>query len=186
MIREIYFLEELETGMKILVYEDVTPADKRADRRTQQKEMVQTGFSILLNEEALVDHEDSGAPFLSSHSGLNISVSHSHDYYAVMLHPSQAVGIDLQRKRVGAFPSALHYFLSEEEMTIPHTDNELYLLWSAKEALYKRKKGKLSSYKEDMQIHAISSGMLLANVEDEFLRCPYLIFDMQLVLVYCS
>lgn len=186
MIREIYFLEEVRSGRKILVYEDATPIDARADRRAQQQKMVQLGFHHLLGEEEIrVGHEPSGAPFLIDHPALHISISHTHDVYALCMHPFHNVGVDVQRKRANGFPSALHYFLSEEEMSIPHTEHELYLLWCAKEALYKRVKGALANYREDMQIDAISSDFLLGKVEDEYVRCSHLLLGEDLVLVYC-
>jgi phosphopantetheinyl transferase len=185
MIHEMYFLDDCETGIKILVFEDVTPEAQRLARRAQQTKCVITGFQHLLGEEVTLVHEASGAPLLASHPDVQISISHSHQAYALMLHGKKSVGIDLQKKRPGNFPSALHYFLSEEEMTLPHSDHDLYVLWCAKEALYKRCRGHVASYKEDLCIEAQGSRTLLCKAGEDFVQCTHLSLGDEFVLVYC-
>lgn len=70
---------------------------------------------------------------------LNISFSHSRNWIAVMAHPSKSVGIDIEVPS-DKFGKIFHKFLNEKE----HNDfdngkneEQLRLIWSAKEVLFK-------------------------------------------------
>lgn len=78
-----------------------------------------------------------GKPFIEG-SDLEISMSHSHDFIAVMA-GRKPVGIDIQ-KIVPKIYRLKHKFLSEREQAIASGENEietLHVMWGAKECLFK-------------------------------------------------
>ena len=66
-----------------------------------------------------------------------MSITHTSNYVAAVMHHSEALGVDMEKpseklKRIA------HKFLSETERTEAESDIEkLCIYWSAKEALYK-------------------------------------------------
>jgi 4'-phosphopantetheinyl transferase len=81
-----------------------------------------------------------------------ISLSHSHEYAAAIIHQNQAIGIDLELIRP-QIARIKHKFLSETELAFAQDDlNCLTLCWAAKEALYKLYGQKQLIFKTDMAI----------------------------------
>ncbi len=92
---------------------------------------------IFPGDEVKLSHRDDGHPVLSN--GWQVSVSHSGEYAAVMVHPEEAVGIDIQVPKPH-ISSGKSLFLRNEEQEAFGRDlsvGELHLTWCAKEALYK-------------------------------------------------
>ncbi len=84
-----------------------------------------------------------------------LSISHSKDFAAVILHPSMKLGIDIEpiHSRILRLQ---HKFLSEKEKADIEKDNlfQLSLYWSAKETLYKLYGKKKLVFKENLLIHS--------------------------------
>ncbi len=81
-----------------------------------------------------------------------VSLSHSHEYAAAIIHQNQAVGIDLELIRP-QIARIKHKFLSDNELAFAQSDlNRLTLLWAGKEALYKLYGQKQLIFKTDMLI----------------------------------
>lgn len=86
-----------------------------------------------------ITYDQFGAPYVVDHD-TNISMSHSNDHIAVILHQDHEVGIDIQVEDV-KLERISSKFLNEEENEryqglkkgLPY----LHLLWSAKEAVFK-------------------------------------------------
>jgi phosphopantetheinyl transferase len=81
-----------------------------------------------------------------------VSLTHCKDYTATILHPSKAVGIDMEliREQIRRIQSK---FLSEKELAFADNDLEkLTLLWTVKEALYKLYGQKKLTFKNDMAV----------------------------------
>ncbi|MDR1742301.1 MAG: 4'-phosphopantetheinyl transferase superfamily protein [Dysgonamonadaceae bacterium] len=90
----------------------------------------------LLNEDKIVHHHRNGQPYLTDQS-YRISISHTNNYAAILLHPFRKVGIDVEYRseRVAKISSK---FISPEEF-VDESQKLLHqtLLWSAKETLFK-------------------------------------------------
>jgi phosphopantetheinyl transferase len=93
------------------------------------KQMIGSPFQISYNE--------SGKPLLSHPLYNHISISHSRDFVAVLVHQHQAVGIDIEWVNRNYAPITKKY-LSEIELTQVN-ERPLYqcLYWCAKEAIFK-------------------------------------------------
>ncbi len=87
---------------------------------------------------ANIEYNPDGSPYLSDNSA-QISITHTGKYAAVMLHPSQKIGIDIERQS-DKVVRVKHKFLSPSEIENIDPRSEkthLTIHWAAKEALYK-------------------------------------------------
>lgn len=84
---------------------------------------------------AEVAYHPSGKPYLKDGEA-KISITHSKDIVAVILHDTKAVGLDIEyiSPRVERIK---HRFLSASELSSAKTTSLLTLYWSAKETLFK-------------------------------------------------
>ena len=94
----------------------------------------------LLNEPHLIKYHNDGRPYLEN-CHINISISHSVGYVAVLLHTTSIPGIDIEliTRKVGRVASR---FLSPDELANCNETSDLsnqYKLmhWCAKEAIFK-------------------------------------------------
>lgn len=83
-----------------------------------------------------IKKDEHGKPYLVD-SNWQMSITHTSNYVAAVMHPTEALGMDMEKpseklKRIE------HKFLSETERIEAQNDIEkLCIYWSAKEALYK-------------------------------------------------
>jgi 4'-phosphopantetheinyl transferase len=90
-------------------------------------------------ENIAITYDEYGKPHLSS-KNFHISISHSGEYVALIISKKYSAGIDIERIRSGKIESIAHRFLSPQEKSIMPADDPLrfyYMVWSAKETLYK-------------------------------------------------
>ena len=111
----------------------------------QSRKMEYLGVRVLLRtlcgEEFHVRHHPSGKPFLSG-DGRCISISHTRGYVAVALHPSETVGVDIERRSERVRRAATRFLHPDELPCLSSLSAEeqltaLLLHWSAKETMYK-------------------------------------------------
>ena len=113
----------------------------------------------LLGDENNVFHDEDGRPSLLDRS-LNISISHTKGYAAVVLGRNRVVGVDIEQKRDKIF-RVKHKFLSEKELGNIDMENELdslLLHWCAKETVYKMADKLLPEFSEEIAIDPFSVG----------------------------
>jgi len=90
----------------------------------------------LLQKDCLTAYDDKGKPYLVG-DDRHISISHSHDYLAVIVNEFESTGIDIELKRDKVL-KIKHKFLTNEELLHANDDVEkLLIYWAAKETLYK-------------------------------------------------
>lgn len=83
-----------------------------------------------------IKKDEHGKPYLAG-SNWQMSITHTSNYVAAVMHPSEALGIDME-KPSEKLQRIAHKFLSETERIESENDIEkLCIYWSAKEALYK-------------------------------------------------
>ena len=108
----------------------------KTDKRKLEFLAVRVALKKLLNEEFYIFYTDDGKPFLTENR-YNISISHSKNWVAVAAHPSRQIGIDIECWS-DKIPKLYKRFLNETEQKAFGTNaNQLQIVWSAKEALYK-------------------------------------------------
>lgn len=92
----------------------------------------------LLNHRLSINYDDFGKPYLSDNS-YSISISHSHEYIAVIVGKANQVGVDIELM-TDRIEKIAPKFVSGFEFANLSTQNrmeQLYLYWCGKETLYK-------------------------------------------------
>ena len=108
-----------------------------SDKRTIEKNAALYVVRNILKDELIeIFYKESGKPYLNN--GVKVSISHSHNWLAVLFSTTHEVGIDIEKVR-DKILKVKHKFLSEKELReLKDASLEKYTLyWCAKEALYK-------------------------------------------------
>lgn len=132
-------------------------ADHRflSDKRRKEWLTARVLLHTVAGVKERLDYSDSGRPFLTG-SSTHLSISHSGNYVCLLLSDSPA-GIDLEQKS----PRALRVkekFLKEQEMALADglgfaEEETAVLLWSAKEAIFKRMDAPTLSLLQDITFY---------------------------------
>ena len=107
----------------------------------KQKLAVRCLLDALFEEKVYLSHHDNGKPYIEN-SAMNISITHTNRYVAVILNPTDEVGIDCESLDRD-FSAVKKKALSEDEIEeVDEIDEEqrneqLAIYWCAKEAVYK-------------------------------------------------
>lgn len=164
----------------------------KSESLRKQKLAVRALLDVLFDEKVYLSHHDNGKPYIENNA-INISITHTDKYVAVLLNDSEEVGIDCESLDRD-FSAVEKMALSEDEKEDLEDDetrsHQLALYWCAKEAIYK----KMSQYNlnfseqievEDFRIH--DEGELEAtftdrNGEKESLELEYITFDRHILV----
>lgn len=129
-------------------------------------------ISTLVQEAGLrfegIWKDEHGKPFLVD-STYYISLTHTLNYVAAVIHPTQPIGIDMEKKDPKLIRTAPKY-LTEPEIEQTNTQLERYCqYWCAKEAIYKLNGRKKVSFRDDIRIHAFgdTSDLTLGELHDQ-------------------
>ncbi len=112
----------------------------------KQRLAVRALLNELFEEKVYLSHHDNGKPYLEN-SVTNISITHTHNYVAVILDDNENVGIDIEDLSRD-FSAVEKKALSQDEiddLDSSKKNEQLAIYWCAKEAIFKR----LSQYKVD-------------------------------------
>ena len=138
----LWDIAETEEQLMNLLNNDAVVAEEIIPFTSTKRRLEYLASRCALNEltgnEQHICYHENGAPYLADNS-LNISISHTGHYALVATHPTDKVGIDIERigDKVG---HVRHKFLSKAELeTIDARSEKIHLtiLWAAKEAMYK-------------------------------------------------
>ena len=147
----VFFLEKLDTdlfNLEELAY--IQHPQKQLEWLASRYLVQELSKAMLVNHQGIVKDEF-GKPFLSK-STVELSLSHTLQYVVVGLHPSQAIGLDLEMPSE-KLRKVARKFLSESELA--HANDQLKVLcvyWACKEALYKYYGKKALAFKENILI----------------------------------
>ena len=117
-------------------------ADPAFLKHTHEKRKVEWLTTRLLIRQLIgpnftISYQESGKPILKHTKFRHISISHSRDFAAVILHENLSVGIDIE-SITRDFTRVENRFLSDEERAETNRDPQLQcLFWCAKEAIFK-------------------------------------------------
>ena len=113
----------------------------KSESLRKQKLAVRCLLDALFEEKVYLSHHDNGKPYIEN-SAMNISITHTNRYVAVILNPTDEVGIDCESLDRD-FSAVKKKALSEDEIEeVEEIDEEqrneqLAIYWCAKEAVYK-------------------------------------------------
>lgn len=132
-----------------------TPSDEmeeisfiKSESLRKQRLAVRALLNELFGEKVYLAHHDNGKPYIENDS-INISISHTEKYVAVILDQNDEVGIDIESLDRD-FSAVEKRALSEDEIDDLDDDKmeknfQLAIYWCAKEAIFK----KISKYNVD-------------------------------------
>ena len=133
--------EEVEASINLLANFDLYKQEYDIIR-TEKRRKEFLAARILLNKVAgkqvFVKYDEKNKPLLDDNA-YHISITHSKNHVAVILHPEYSVGIDLEI-RTNRVKNIYTRFLNATEQNLFYNDNDtakLEIAWSAKETLYK-------------------------------------------------
>ena len=122
-----------------------TPSDEmeeisfiRSESLRKQRLAVRALLNTLFDDKVYLSHHDNGKPYLENNP-VNISITHTAKYVAVILHEEENVGIDLESLDRD-FSAVEKKALSEDEiddLEDEKRNEQLAIYWCAKEAVYK-------------------------------------------------
>jgi len=95
-------------------------------------------YLVSEDELSAISYDEYGKPFLNN-GVRHISVSHSGRFSALIASPVHSVGVDIERIE-DKIEKVSHKFLTEQEITEGGRDlslDSLYIMWAAKETLFK-------------------------------------------------
>ena len=153
----LHFRKELKNGAEISVWE-VTETEEellkiisipneeleelyitKSGARRREKLAVRALLNTIFEEKVYLGHHDNGAPFIQN-SLTKISITHTNRFVAIITHPTEEVGIDIESTERD-FSIVEKKALSEDEIDDLQDKNrnlQLAIYWCAKEAIYKR------------------------------------------------
>jgi 4'-phosphopantetheinyl transferase len=95
-------------------------------------------YLVSENELSAISYDEYGKPYLNN-GVRHISVSHSGKYSALIASPVHSVGVDIERIE-DKIEKVSHKFLTDQELAEFGRDlslDSLYIMWAAKETLFK-------------------------------------------------
>jgi 4'-phosphopantetheinyl transferase len=113
-----------------------------------------------------VSHLESGAPIIEGDESSYLSISHSKDYFAIYYSKTNAVGVDVEIIQKSLFKGR-NFFLNETELLQDWTNDELYIIWGVKEALFKLKQGNVENLVDYITIDKIIQNEIITKCDEE-------------------
>ena len=111
----------------------------KSPARRREKLAVRALLNEMFPEKLYLGHHDNGKPYLQN-CAVEISISHCARFAAIIAHPEESVGIDIESLDRD-FSAVERKALSEDEkddLSDHNTNQQLAIYWCAKEAIYKR------------------------------------------------
>ncbi|MBK5194527.1 MAG: 4'-phosphopantetheinyl transferase superfamily protein [Proteiniphilum sp.] len=130
----------------------------RSDRRAIEWLSTRIMLLDLLGKEQIIHNREDGSPYLEDGKP-HISISHTKDYAAILLHDSCPVGIDIEirservKKIAGKFISVKEY-IDPAQKTIHQL-----LHWSAKESLFKLMNEQGIDFRQHLFVHPFTPAL---------------------------
>ena len=138
----VWQVSETEEELKEL---SSTPSDEmedisfiRSESLRKQRLAVRALLNTMFDEKVYLSHHDNGKPYLENNP-VNISITHTQKYVAVILHEEENVGIDIESLDRD-FSVVEKKALSEDEiedLEDEKRNEQLAIYWCAKEAIFK-------------------------------------------------
>ena len=157
----------------------------------KQKLAVRALLDTLFEEKVYLSHHDNGKPYIEN-SSINLSITHTAKYVAVIYNDTEEVGIDCESLDRD-FSAVEKKALSEDEIDDLDDDRkneQLAIYWCAKEAIYKLTSHYGVDFAEQIEVDSFrfhDEGDLTATFTDDDgyehdLELSYMTFDRHLLV----
>lgn len=200
----LYLRKKLDQGGEISVWE-VTESEEellkiisipndeleelyftRSESRRKEKLAVRALLNTVFEDKVYLGHHDNGSPFIQNNS-THISITHTNRFVAIITHPTEDVGIDIECLERD-FSAVEKKALSEEEredLSDKHRNLQLAIYWCAKEAIYKRMSQHGVDFAKQMEVDKfnpkdegeIDATFIDKDGEEEEFELEYEVFD---------
>lgn len=200
----LYLRKKLDKGGEISVWE-VTESEEellniisipneeleellmiRSESRRREKLAVRALLNTVFEDKVYLGHHDNGSPFIQNNS-IHISITHTNNFVAIITHPTEDVGIDIECLERD-FSVVEKKALSEEEredLSDKHRNLQLAIYWCAKEAIYKRMSQHGVDFAKQMEVDKfnpkdegeIDATFINKDGEEEEFELEYEVFD---------
>ena len=175
-----------------LIELSATPTDEmeeisfiRSESLRKQRLAVRALLNTMFDDKVYLSHHDNGKPYIENNP-LNISISHTAKYVAVILHEEENVGIDIESLDRD-FSVVEKKALSEDEiddLEDEKRNEQLAIYWCAKEAIFKLLSRYNVDFAEQIEIERfrprgegeLEATFISKNEEEEF-DLEYITFD---------
>lgn len=167
----------------------------KSESLRKQKLAVRALLDVMFEEKVYLSHHDNGKPYIENNA-MNISITHTDKYVAIILNDTEEVGIDCESLDRD-FSAVEKKALSEEELDDLDDDaderrEQLAIYWCAKEAVYKKMSQYNVDFAEQIEVDEFrprGEGELEATFihkdgYEEEVELAYMTFDRH-VLVWC-
>ncbi len=200
----LYLRKKLKNGAEISVWEVTESEDDllklvsipndeleelyltRSEARRKEKLAVRALLNTVFEEKVYLGHHDNGSPFIQNNS-IHISITHTNRFVAIITHPTEDVGIDIENIERD-FSAVEKKALSEEEredLSEKHRNLHLAIYWCAKEAIYKRMSQHGVDFAKQMEVDKfnpkdegeIDATFIDKDGEEEEFELEYEVFD---------
>ncbi|MDR2148200.1 MAG: 4'-phosphopantetheinyl transferase superfamily protein [Tannerella sp.] len=130
---------------------------KTIKSETRKKEYLAVRLLLrdLTQKNFTIAYHPDGSPYLTNNSKLNISISHTKDYAAVILSEETAPGIDIEYCSPRAW-KLKERFLSVDELKFAENENIATVFWCAKETAFKALKQENMDFIRHLTVVAFS------------------------------
>ena len=170
-----------------------TPTDEmeeisfiKSESLRKQRLAVRALLNALFDEKVYLSHHDNGKPYLENNA-VNISITHTEKYVAVILHEEEDCGIDIESLDRD-FSAVEKKALSEEEiedLEEEKRNEQLAIYWCVKEAIFKLLSRYNVDFAEQIEIERFrprGEGELEAtfidkNEDEQDFKLEYMTFD---------
>lgn len=197
----VWQITETEEELKAL---SSTPTDEmeeisyiKSESLRKQRLAVRALLNELFEDKVYLAHHDNGKPYIEN-SSINISITHTEKFVAVILDDRNEVGIDIESLDRD-FSAVEKKALSEDEIDDLEEDKEekneqLAIYWCAKEAIYKKISQYGIDFSEQIEVEEFrykGEGELEATFthkdgHEEELELGYMTFDRHLLVWVCE
>ncbi len=153
---------------------------KGFSKRDMEKGGVQQMLDALGYEKPL-KYNALGKPFLAEVYQKEISISHRKEFIA-MAFSKDSIGVDVEGQNMN-LSQQKEYFMCAEEIQTNWSDWELLLIWSAKEALYKKLGGVDLKPQSDFVVSRSGSDYIISHGSN-VTKIEYVLFQKDWILTW--
>ncbi len=186
----VWQITETEEQLKEL---SATPTDEMeeisfigSESMRKQRLAVRALLNQLFDEKVYLSHHDNGKPYIENNP-VNISITHTQKYVAVILHDEEDCGIDIESLDRD-FSAVEKKALSEDEiddLEEEKRNEQLAIYWCAKEALFKLLSRYDLNFAEQIEVERfrlrgegeLEATFIEKNEEEEEYDLEYMTFD---------
>jgi phosphopantetheinyl transferase len=172
-------------GSALFVWQDIDYLKNLSEgrnKRNLEKETVKHKLESIGND-FILEHDDNGAPLILNSPYSHISISHYRGYFAVYL-ANKPIGVDIQVFKNSLFKGRSYFVNNHEESTLELSKINLHIIWSAKEAFFKRQLGKISDLKNEVVVVDIdtSKNNIIIKFDNEYFELCFEVYSKYVVI----